>query len=186
LFQGRFKSIVVDRDAYLLELCRYVVLNPVRAGMVEQPEEYVWSSYGATAGMSPGPVFLAVDWVLSQFAAERDEARRLYKEFVSAGIGGGQVWAELKSQCILGGTKFLEKIEPALKNKSMLKEIPRCQRLISRPSLDELLSPLGSFEKIERDELLKKAHLEHGYSFAQIGRHVGLHYATVSRVVRGK
>lgn len=186
LFQGRFKSIIVDRDAYLLELCRYVVLNPVRAGMVERPEEYVWSSYGATVGVSRGSGFLAVDWILSQFADETGEARKRYMEFVMAGIGGGQVWAELKSQCVLGGKKFLEIIEPALKDKSLLKEIPKCQRLISRPSLDELLSAHGTLEKGTRDELLKKAHLEYGYSFSEIGRYIGLHYATISRIVREK
>ena len=76
-------------------------------------------------------------------------------EFVRAGIGGTQIWAELKSQCILGGEKFLEEIEPALKDKSLLKEIPRCQRFISRPSLDELLSPHGILDKRRRNELLK-------------------------------
>ena len=60
LFQGRFKAIVVDRDSYLLELCRYIVLNPVRAGEVSRPEEYRWSSYRATAGLSPGAGFLAL------------------------------------------------------------------------------------------------------------------------------
>ncbi len=105
LFQGRFKSIMVDRDAYLLELCRYIVLNPVRAGMVERPEDYVWSSYRATAGVSREAVFLASDWILSQFAAKKGTARKRYMEFVRAGIGGRQVWAELKAQCILGGKK---------------------------------------------------------------------------------
>jgi putative transposase len=106
--------------------------------------------------------------------------------FVKAGIGGRPVWSDLKSQCILGGEKFLEKIEPALKDKSLLREIPGCRRFISRPSLDELLSPHGIFDKRKRDELLKKAHLEYGYSFSEIGRHAGLHYATVSRIAREK
>ena len=186
LFQGRFKSIMVDRDAYLLELCRYVVLNPVRAGMVERPEEYGWSSYGATAGVSPRPAFLSVDWILSQFSDEKDAARKRYVEFVLSGIGGDRVWEKLESQCILGGKGFLEQIGPALKDKSLLREIPKCQRLVSRPGLDELLSGHGTLEKKERNVLLRKAHREYGYSFAEIGRHVGLHYATVSRIVREK
>ncbi len=189
LFQGRFKSVMVDRDAYLLELCRYIVLNPVRAGMVERPEDYVWSSYRATAGVSREAVFLASDWILSQFAAKKGPARKRYMEFVRAGIGGRQVWAELKTQCILGGKKFLEEIELALKDKSLSKEIPGCRRLIFRPSLDELLSASksqGTSEKKDRNQMLKKAHLEYGYSFAEIGRHAALHYATVSRIVREK
>ena len=59
LFQGRFKSVLIDLEANLLELCRYLVLNPVRAGRVERPEEYAWSSCRATAGVSPGPEFLS-------------------------------------------------------------------------------------------------------------------------------
>jgi hypothetical protein len=59
LFQGRFKDIVVDRDAYLLELTRDVVLNPVRAGMVEAPQQWPWSSYGAMMGTAPAPSWLA-------------------------------------------------------------------------------------------------------------------------------
>ena len=101
LVQGRFKSILVDRDAYLLELCRYIVLNPVRAKMVERPGDYTWSSYCATAGLSCAPDFLDLDWILSQFAPNKDAARIKYVEFVSAGIGAGQIWTDLKSNASL-------------------------------------------------------------------------------------
>jgi putative transposase len=97
LFQGRFKSVVVDRDAYLLELCRYVVLNPVRAGMVDRPEEYDRSGYRATVGASPRPAFLSVDWILSQFGGENGKARRRYAEFVRSGVGVAGIWDKLES-----------------------------------------------------------------------------------------
>lgn len=64
VLQGRFKAIVVDRDSYLLELCRYVVLNPIRAGRVEHIERYAWSSYPATMGLAQCPAWLKTDWVL--------------------------------------------------------------------------------------------------------------------------
>lgn len=64
VLQGRFKAIVVDRDSYLLELCRYVVLNPIRAGRVEHIERYAWSSYPATIGLAQCPAWLKTDWVL--------------------------------------------------------------------------------------------------------------------------
>ena len=64
VFQGRFKAIVVDRDSYLLELCRYVALNPIRAAMVAQIEHYAWSSYPATMGLAECPAWLETDWVL--------------------------------------------------------------------------------------------------------------------------
>jgi len=74
LFQGRFKAIVVDRDIYLLELCRYVVLNPIRAAMVKYIEHYPWSSYPATMGLADRPGWLNTDWLLSHFGNRRDEA----------------------------------------------------------------------------------------------------------------
>ena len=69
-FQGRFKAILVERDAYLLELTRYVVLNPVRAAMVSQAGDWPWSSYRAMVGQEPAPAWLQTDWVLGQFARE--------------------------------------------------------------------------------------------------------------------
>ncbi len=68
VLQGRFKAILVDRDRYLLELCRYVVLNPVRARITRKPDTYRWSSYRASAGLAPVRPFLTTDWLLSQFA----------------------------------------------------------------------------------------------------------------------
>jgi hypothetical protein len=86
LFQGRFKSVVVDKDAYLLEVCRYIVCNPVRAGMVEDPGKYPWSSFRATAGKAASPDFLSTDWILKQFAETRLRAQVEYRRFVLGGI----------------------------------------------------------------------------------------------------
>jgi putative transposase len=61
VFQGRYKAIIVQKESYLLELARYVVLNPVRARMVRSPAEWPWSSYRATAGLCDAPFWLATD-----------------------------------------------------------------------------------------------------------------------------
>ncbi len=98
LFQGRFKAIVVDKDNYLLELARYIVLNPVRAKMVKTPDRYPWSSYRPMLGLAPVPPALATDWVLDQFARTRSVARKRYAAFVHAGIGDASPWDELKAQ----------------------------------------------------------------------------------------
>ena len=68
LFQGRYKAVLIQKDSHLLEVCRYVVLNPLRAKAVARVEPWKWSSYKGTAGLGEGPPWLAVDWVLSQFA----------------------------------------------------------------------------------------------------------------------
>jgi len=184
VFQGRFKSILVERDSYLLELCRYVVLNPVRAGMVEQPDQYPWSSYRATAGFGKRPLFLTVEWVLGQFGQKRVEAQRGYRRFVLAGTKRPSPWKELKAQCIFGSREFIEKIKPALKDKAMIAEIPKRERFVFRPSLDQLLSEGRWKSKEGRNEAIVSAHLEYGYSLSEIARHLGLHYTTISKIVR--
>jgi hypothetical protein len=102
LFQGRFKSILVDKGSYLLELARYVVLNPVRAKLVKDPKDWEWSSYRATVGMTTTPKFLSTDWILSQFGSQREEAQAAYRHFVAEGIGK-TIWGNLNSRSTVVG-----------------------------------------------------------------------------------
>jgi putative transposase len=85
LFEGRYRMTIVSRDAHLAELARYLVLNPVRAGICGHPADWRWSSYRATAGFDEAPSFLAVDALLSTFAADAPLARERYREFVAEG-----------------------------------------------------------------------------------------------------
>ena len=186
VYQGRFKSILVEKESYLLELCRYVVLNPVRAGKVKHPGHYKWSSYKATAGLIKPSPFLKVDWILGQFGKSRREARREYQRFVEADMKGLAPWEQLKAQCILGGKEFIEKLTPVLKDKSMIKEIPKEQRFVFRLSLEELFSPDKLETKKARNEVIKKAYFNYGYTLAEIARHLGLHYATIGRITKEK
>ncbi|MGH9959504.1 MAG: transposase, partial [Pyrinomonadaceae bacterium] len=98
LLQGRFKAILVERDPYLLELCRYVVLNPVRGKCVRHPKNWAWSSYRASAGIIAPPPFLATDWLLSQFVAGKVRAQEKYREFVLAGRHLPSIWKDLHGQ----------------------------------------------------------------------------------------
>jgi REP element-mobilizing transposase RayT len=83
VFQGRFKDQIVQQEGYLLALCRYVAMNPVRARLVERPEDWEWSSYGGTAGLRPTPSFVAVDSVLRQFGSgEHRQLQTRYAEHV--------------------------------------------------------------------------------------------------------
>ena len=85
VFQGRFKAILVQKGAHLLELTRYVVLNPVRARMVRQAKDWPWSNYRATAGDTPNESCLTRDWVLSEFGGSREAAQQRYRVFVQGG-----------------------------------------------------------------------------------------------------
>jgi len=183
VLQGRFKAILVDRDSYLLELCRYVVLNPVRAKMNRKPDTYRWSSYRASAGLAPVPAYLTLDWVLAQFGKQRAAAQRRFRAFVAQGIGQASPWAHLQGQVLLGSKAFVERMKPGLRDKRRLKEIPRRQRFAARPTLTKLFGAATRSDKSQRNQAIRNAHLDHGYSLSQIGRAVSLHYSTISRIV---
>ncbi|MEW6173319.1 MAG: transposase [Bacillota bacterium] len=181
VFQGRFKAILVDKENYLLELCRYVVLNPVRAKMVEEPKQWPWSSYGATAGLEPVPGYLSVDWILGLFSAKRKVAQKRYQLFVKEGMHTASPWDELQGQVLLGKEGFVEKFKDLLADKEKLKEIPRPQRYVGRPSLDKLFE--GVDTKSGRDRNVYDAHIKYGYTLKEIADHLGIHYTTVSKAI---
>lgn len=181
LFQGRYKAIVVDKEAYLFELCRYVVLNPVRAGMVQHPKAWRWSSYRATAGLEKVPEFLTVDWVLGQLAKERQRAHQLYEALVQEGLKRESPWPELKGQIFLGHSGFIDRIGGLLSNRGEIREIPRRQRYAARPSLGEIFRPE---HQRHRDRDVYRAHVEYGYTLREISDTLGLHYTTVSKIIK--
>jgi putative transposase len=183
VLQGRYKSILVDKETHLLELCRYVVLNPVRARMTRKPDTYRWSSYRGTAGIDPVPAYLSIDWVLSQFGRQRAAAQRKYQRFVAEGIGAASPWENVQGQVLLGGEAFVERLAAGLRERQPIKEIPRKQRFAARPSLPALFGARVLRNRSSRDEAIRYAHLEHGYSLSEIGRAVQLHYSTISRIV---
>ncbi len=186
LFQGRFKAILVERDAYLLELARYIVLNPLRAGMVKTISRYPWSSYRATLGQVDRPAWLSTDWVLSQFAKGRAVAQRRYAAFVLEGKNQASPWPELKGQVLLGSDRFVKKMRPLLEERSDGLKVPRSQRLLHRPSLRRLFSNAIRKDKVLRDEAIRKACLELGYTMAATAREAGIHYSTVSKIIKGE
>jgi REP element-mobilizing transposase RayT len=183
VLQGRFKAILVDRDSYLLELCRYVVLNPVRARSTRKPDTYPWSSYRASAGLAAAPAWLSVDWLLSQFGKQRPAAQRKYRAFVAEGIGQPSPWEQVQGQVLLGSEQFVERLQPGLRDKRPLREIPRKQRFASRPALARLFGARTMADRRRRNDAIRHAHLEYGYSLSEIGRAVDLHYSTISRIV---
>jgi putative transposase len=137
LFQGRFKAILVERDAYLLELARYVVLNPVRAAMVPEAGDWPWSSDRAMVGQEPAPAWLETDWVLGQFAEERSAAHAGYAAFVRQGIEQPSVWQALRHQVFLGSEAFVQRHCAPSRPREPLREVPRDQRRsLAKPLAD--------------------------------------------------
>ena len=156
LFQGRYKAILVEKESYLLTLCRYIVLNPVAARMVSSPEAWAWSSYGATVGLTPVPDLLTTDWTLNQFALNRPEACRRYIEFIYQGFGQRSPWEDLRGGILLGEEEFVDRLRPQLAQKGSQEEVPRSQRLAHRPGLIDLLT--GDIR--DRRLAAREAHIE--------------------------
>jgi putative transposase len=135
VFQGRYKAILVEKDSYLLETARYVLLNPVRTGVVDDPEAWPWSSYTATIGEALAPEWLQTDWLLGQFGNRRRQAVAKYVEFVRAGVGLPSLWERLKGQIYLGSDEFVESMLRRADSGQALGEVPRVQRQPVPPPL---------------------------------------------------
>jgi putative transposase len=182
LLQGRFKSILVEKEAHLLELARYVVLNPVRTKMVRSAKDWRWSSYRATAGLADAPGFLTTDWILSQLDRSRSKAQHAYRKFVRQGRGI-EVWDELRRGCLLGTDEFEAEVAPLLSEHRSAIDYPRSQRLAARPSLQELFS--NATDKATRNARIHEAMRVHEYTLKELSAYLGLHYSTIS-VIAGR
>jgi REP element-mobilizing transposase RayT len=184
IFQGRYKAILIEKESYLLEVCRYVVLNPVRAKAVVSPEEWRWSSYHGTSGMEKPHPCLMTDWVLGQFSTRKGLAEKKYREFVAAGIGEVTIWKKVKAGSILGGDEFIDTLMGYIKGQRDIREIPKSQRYINRLGLKEIFLDGVVNMKSKRDKKIREAADKHGYSQKEVADYLGLHYSTISRLVK--
>jgi len=159
LFQGRFKSLLVDADEYLKHLSRYIHLNPVRAKMVESASEYPWSSYSFFIGKLKAPEWLAGDWLLSRFGKNIREARKNYRAFVEdvdpwklkdpgqSPVGG----------FILGRLDFVNWVkEKFLTAEPTNKEKPQLTALQSGVDPGDIVSAARDMFGVESDQILTK------------------------------
>ena len=155
LFQGRYKAIIVEKDSYLKELSRYVVLNPVRARMVKHPKDWKWSSYRATAGFDRAEKWLEVDWLLGQFGKERKKAQKSYRTFVEEGMGKKEKpWDDLYSRIYLGGKEFLDKVHEVGQRHKHL-DVPKYQKHVVKQDPKEVLEKVGRMYGEKPEEILR-------------------------------
>ena len=180
VFQGRYKAILVEKENYLLELTRYIVLNPVRAKMVHFAKEWKWSSYQATINQSTLPPWLHTDWILAGFGKTKVAAIDAYKLFVSEGKGQPSPWLNLKNQVFLGGDAFVERTSRMIDNDKDLSDIPATQRR----SVPKPLQYYGD-NIPDRNTAIISAYKSGGYSMKEIGGYFGLSYSMVSRILKG-
>jgi REP element-mobilizing transposase RayT len=184
LFQGRYKAILIQKDSHLLEVCRYVVLNPVRAKIVETPEAWKWSSYRATAGREASHPCLTREWVLGQFSGQLARAEKEYRQFVSWGVGKS-IWHQVRGQAILGEEDFADRLVDQLKKHKDVPEISRSQRYAHRPALDKIFSSAVVKDRQKRNRKIAEAVEKYGYTQRAIADHLNMHYSYVSQILSG-
>ena len=197
LFQGRYKAILVDRDSYLLELSRYIHLNPVRAKMVERPEDYPYSSYRAYVSKNKQDIVYR-DFILGMMSKNKMKAAKRYNNFVVRAIG-----VELENPLtnvyggmILGGTTFKKEALSRLREEDLHKEdISHRRTLRSSYSLEEVIDSICIYLDMPRNDLLGNKNKEHrniaiyllkkntGFTNRQIGQEFGdISYSAVAKV----
>lgn len=174
---------IFPKESYLLEVSRYIVLNPVRAKIVKKPDEWKRSSYKSIAGKERAEKFLTIDWILGQFGNDRKAAQREYCEFVREGMGQESIWKELKGRSFLGENKFAEKFLRHIKRNDQIKEVPKKQRYIGRPELDVLFKNIEARQ--QRNKKIVEAVERYGYSQIEVAGYLKMHYSTISRLMKG-
>lgn len=185
IFQGRYKAILIQKESHLLEVCRYVVLNPVRAKAVEKPEQWKWSSYRGTSGKEKPDPCMTTDLVLGQFSTRKSQAESKYREFIEAGAREPTIWKKVKGGNLLGGDDFTEKMKGYIKGQREIREVPKKQRYINRPGLSEIFKAEAVNRKLKRNEKIREAVERHGYSQMEVAGYLGMHYSTISRLING-
>lgn len=181
LFQGRFRSVLFESQEYLLPLCRHTALNPVRLKVTGSAQQYRWSSHRAMAGQVQKPAFLTADKVLGHFGKRGKDNQKKYKDYVKAGIGAESPLEARSGQVLLGSPKFIAEMQPILNGEKLAKRGPK--RATRRRSLPVLFKNIENKTRMERNALIRKAHIDHSYTLMEIGEFLGLHYTTVSKVV---
>jgi putative transposase len=178
VLQGRYHALLVEKEAYLLTLARYIVLNPVRAGMVSAVDEWDWSSHRFTSAKSRAPGWLAVEPLLSRFGSARDEAIASYRQFIDEGVGAESPLKNVQHQLILGDDAFVRRHRGGM-NAAEMPGIARAQRRLAALTLAEYRQQYP-----DRDEAIARAYWSTAFTMAEIGAFFAVGYSTVSRAVR--
>jgi len=188
LFQGRYKAIVVEADQYALELSRYVHLNPVRAGIVDAPEDYRWSSYSSYIGIHQRPPWLDISFIMAMFGADLSVGQQRYRAFVEDLIGKeyDSPLEHTVASTILGGADFVQDIVadhlgPGIEHP----DVPALRALNRRFAVENIIAKaheLVDEPKLAREVALHICHRYSGETLKNIGVHFGFGDSAVVKV----
>ena len=187
LFQGRYKAILVEADAYAGELSRYIHLNPVRARIVNMPDQHKWSSYQYYTVKKKKPEWLRVDFILNYFGGELKSSKKKYKDFVLARISGeyDSPLKEVFASTFLGDEDFIERItEKYLKRKNDYKNLPALREIKKTCSIESIYKQvkilLDDSDSVARKVTIYLCHKYSGASLNEIGAQFGISDSGVS------
>jgi hypothetical protein len=191
LFQGRFKGILVEKDAYCKELSRYIHLNPVRVGLVRTPMEYRWSSYRYFIGKASKPGWLTTEWVLEDFGGNGEKGFRGYREYVER-----QDLEEMENplkkvigSTYLGSQDFIKRISGEYLERNIDKRnVPAIKTIRRGPSVRDIAEAVvkvaGRDHVLFRKICVYLSHQHSGLSLDQIGSCFGMKGSAVSQAIR--
>jgi REP element-mobilizing transposase RayT len=180
LFGERFKPILVDTGMYLRIVVSYVLNNPVVAGYVKSAGDWKWNSYRATAGTEPPPPYLRLDWLETTFpGSSLAESREIFERYVnSPSVEDAEMWLE---RVVIGDDPCNDRVRRYVAAKLYTVAVPKAYRALHRPPLNEVIPRRAP--RAERNTAILRAHVVHAYSMSEIGRYLGMHPNSVSRVV---
>lgn len=186
LFQGRFKSKPVEDNMQFLMAARYIVRNPQEAKIVESAEQWPWSSYRATVGKITPPEYLLVDDILSCLSKDRRKAQLYFQELVHIELKDNDDQIIRLFQEVYAGERepvFSRRIQTVLDMKNSLGPVPRKQRILRRPDLDELFVGCEYGDLETRNRISLDAFKLYAYTQSEIAAFLGLDRTTISKIV---
>ena len=198
LFQGRFKSIIVENDLYLLRLSCYIHRNPLKAGIVDRLSDYPWSSYKFYAYKKKTSKWLKTGLILNQLSGE-DKHRGYRTKIQQYSDEKAGLWDDVKHGFIYGSDKFVAKIKKRFLRDKQEPELPQHNRLYREIDAEKLLSSAAAFldfnlkafgnnrkprleDKDKRDMLVYLLKQTGRFSNQEIGDFFGLTYSAISRI----
>jgi putative transposase len=175
LFQGRFHSFLIEKEAYFAEVLRYVVLNPVRAQMVARPEDYRWSSYRTMIGLEKSPEWFDLAAALEMFGGQNAEGWAAYGEFVDAGVTSAErLWDKVTNGIYLGTESWTREMRHRVESKPRSTDIPLTQRAVGRPKMAAVVEAVARAAKVSSDDLRSRRGGALRRLAAWLGWHEGL------------
>lgn len=178
VFQGRYQSILVQEESYLLELARYIVLNPVRANLVARAEDWPWSSYRLMTGTAAPPSWLNTRGILEKLNVPESDEIAGYQAFIQAGIGEASPLIYAHGQLFLGDEAFIARFQEQ-SDIAELHGITPTHRHALVPSLQTYLEKYP-----DRDEAMARAYATAMYSIAAIAQHFKVSDTTAGRAIK--